>query len=61
MKNLNYDPIAPVTIDSFRTLLSEWDGVDPEVCNVLAGMMMLLRQQGLGDQVDMVLEQPTHE
>ena len=61
MKNLNYNPTAPVTINSFRTLLSEWDRQDPLVRNVLAGMMMLLRHQGLGDQVDMVLEQSTHE
>ena len=61
MKHLNYNPTAPVTVNSFRTLLSEWDGADPAVRNVLAGMMMLLRQQGLGDQVDTVLEQTTHE
>lgn len=57
MKNLNYNPTAPVTVNSFKTLLSEWDGADPAVHNVLAGMMMLLRQQGLGDQVDGIVEQ----
>ena len=57
MKNLNYNPTAPVTINSFKTLLSEWDRQDPLVRNVLAGMMMLLRHQGLGDQVDSIVEQ----
>ena len=57
MKNLNYNPTAPVTIISFRTLLSEWDREDPLVLNVLAGMMMLLRHQGLGTQVDDILDQ----
>lgn len=57
MKNLNYNPTAPVTINSFRTLLSEWDREDPLVLNVLAGMMMLLRHQGLGTQVDDILDQ----
>lgn len=61
MKHLNYNPTAPVTINSFRTLLSEWDRQDPLVRNVLAGMMMLLRQQGLGTQVDHVLEQHRYE
>lgn len=61
MKHLNYNPTAPVTVNSFRTLLSEWDRQDPLVRNTLAGMMMLLRQQGLGNEVDHVLEQHGYE
>ena len=61
MKHLNYNPTAPVTINSFITLLSEWDRQDPLVRNTLAGMMMLLRHQGLGTQVDHVLEQHGYE
>ena len=57
MKHLNYNPTAPVTVNSFKTLLSEWDREDPHVLNTLAGMMMLLRQQGLGDQIDSIVEQ----
>jgi hypothetical protein len=57
MKNYNYNPIAPVTINSFTTLLSEWDHQDPHALNVLTGMIMVLRQQGMSEQVDAILQQ----
>lgn len=57
MTNYNYNPLAPVTINSFTTLLSEWNGEDTHVLNVLAGMILVLRNQGLSEQVDVILQQ----
>jgi hypothetical protein len=57
MTNYNYNPLAPVTINSFVTLLSEWDGENAHVLNVLTGMIMVLRKQGMSEQVDAILQQ----
>jgi hypothetical protein len=57
MTNYNYNPLAPVTINSFVTLLSEWDGENPHVLNVLAGMIFVLRNHGMSEQVDAILQQ----
>jgi hypothetical protein len=47
-----YHPCDEVTIESFHQYLMQWDGRDSVWENILAGMMTILKNQGLEDQVN---------
>lgn len=52
-----YHPCDVVTIESFHQYLMQWDGKDPMWENILAGMMVVLKNQGLDDQVNEIVTQ----
>lgn len=61
MEITDYNPLAPVTVHSFRTLLKAWDKKDPCVEHILTGMITVLKMQGLDNDVDSVLKEFVNE
>lgn len=53
----NYDPLAPITVHGFRTLLVAWDKKDPCIEHILTGMITVLKLQGFDSEVDSILKE----